>query len=123
MLLRQKRGGHKHGHLFAVLDCLERGAHRDLGFAEADVADDHSVHRGGLFHVRFDGLDGGELVFRLHKREGVFHLVLPRGVRGERVPRGGLALGVQLHQFARDLPHRRASLTLGGLPVRAAHFA
>ena len=123
VLLGQKRGGHEHGDLLAVLDCLERGAHGHLGFTEADVADNYPVHRGGLFHVRLHGFDGGELVFRLHEWEGVFHLVLPRGVRCERVARGGLALGVQLHQLAGDLANRRARFALGGFPVRAAHFA
>ena len=123
VLLGQKRRGHEYRDLLAVLDCLERGAYGDLGFAEAHVADDDAVHRGGLFHVRLHGFDGGELVFGLHEREGVFHLVLPRGVRRERMPRRGLALGVELHQLARDLADRGARLALRRLPVGAAHFA
>ena len=44
MLLHQQCGGHEHGHLLAVLHRLERGAHGDLGFAEAHIAADQAVH-------------------------------------------------------------------------------
>jgi hypothetical protein len=38
VLLDEQRRRHEHGDLLAVLDRLERGTHRDLGLAEADVA-------------------------------------------------------------------------------------
>src|SRR3712207_8908501 len=55
--------------LLAVLHRLERGPHRDLGLAVADVAADQPVHRDGLLHVPLDLLDRGELVRRLGVRE------------------------------------------------------
>ena len=45
MLERQDGRRREHRHLLAVHDRLERGAHRDLGLAVADVAAQQAVHR------------------------------------------------------------------------------
>ena len=57
VLLHQQRRRHQHGHLLAVLDRLERGAHGDLGLAVADVAADQPVHRDVALHVGLDLVD------------------------------------------------------------------
>ena len=123
MLLGKQGCRHEHRYLFAVLDRFERGAHGNLGLAKTHVAHNHAVHRHRLLHVVLHGLNRGKLVFRLHKRERVLHLVLPRRIRRKRMSRRGLALGVELNELTCDLTHRGARLALGGLPVRAAHLA
>ena len=45
VLLREHGGRHEDGDLLAAHHRLERGADRDLGFAEADVAADEPIHR------------------------------------------------------------------------------
>ena len=77
VLVGQQGGGHQHRDLLAVLHSLERRAHRDLGLAVADVAAYHPVHRDGLFHIRLDLADGGQLVDGFGEPEGVLHLGLP----------------------------------------------
>ena len=61
-----------------------------------DIADDDAVHRHRGFHVLFDGVDCKHLVFGFDEGEIILHLRLPRIIRGELVPRRGLALGVEL---------------------------
>ncbi len=122
MLLHEQRGRHEHGHLLAVLHRLERGAHRDLGFAEAHVAADQTVHRHWFLHVRLDLVDGGELVGRLLIRERVLQLLLPRRVRAERKPFVRWRGRVQLDQILGDLMHVLARLGLGGGPVGTAEL-
>ena len=69
MLLCEQRRRHHDGGLFAREGRLARRAYRDLGFAEADVADDEAVHRHGPLHVILDLFDGAKLVRRLLVRE------------------------------------------------------
>src|SRR5262249_27746576 len=85
MLLRQHRGGHEYRDLAAVHHRFERGANRDLGLAEADIATDQAVHRLGFFQVRFGFPDGTELVRRLLVNECTLKLPLPRRVGGKSV--------------------------------------
>ena len=54
MLEREHRGGREHGHLLAVAQRLEGGAHGDFGLAEADVAAEQAVHGMRDFHVALD---------------------------------------------------------------------
>ncbi len=120
VLRRKQRGGHQHGDLLAVLHRLERGAHRDLGLAVADVATDEPVHRHRPFHVVLDLVDRGKLVGRLHVGERVLQLPLPGCVRAERVPGRGHPRRVQPDQLRGDLPHRLAGAPLGLGPVGTA---
>ena len=61
--------GTRTAHLLAVLDRLEDGPERDLGLAEADVADDEAVHGDLALHVALDVLDRPQLVGRGLVRE------------------------------------------------------
>ncbi len=88
VLLHEQRRRHEHRDLLAVLNGLERGAHRDLGLAVADVTGEQAVHRDRPLHVGLDLVDGGQLVGRLGERERLLQLALPRGVRREGVARG-----------------------------------
>ena len=107
--------------LLAVLHRLERGAHRDLGLAEADVAAHQAVHRDRALHVALDVVDGLQLVGRLLERERLLHLVLPRRVGREGVARRGQPLPVEHDQLLGDLAHRAAHPRPLLLEVGAAH--
>ena len=86
VLPHQQRRRHEHRDLLAVLHRLERGAHRDLGLAVADVARDEPVHRDRPLHVGLHLVDRDELIGRLDERERLLELALPRGVGRESVP-------------------------------------
>ena len=122
VLLCQQRGRHQYRDLFSILHRFESSTHRNLGFAIANVADDDAVHRDRRFHIRFHCFDGQHLVFGFDEREVIFHLRLPRRIRGKRISRRGLALRIKLHQLASDFADRCARLFLGVFPVRSAHF-
>ena len=107
MLLRQQRRGHEDRDLLAVLDGLERRADRDLGLAEAHVADQEPIHRLRLFHVGLDVVDGVALVGRLLVRKGGFELALPRRIEHECVTGCRQPALVQHHELLRDLAHGR----------------
>ena len=54
VLLGEDRRRHEHRDLLAVVDRLERGPHRQLGLAVADVAAEQPVHRPRALHVVLD---------------------------------------------------------------------
>ncbi len=70
VLLHQKRRGRKHRHLLAGLGGSVRGAHGDLGLAEADIAAHDAVHRALAGKIGEHGADGLRLVLGLLEREG-----------------------------------------------------
>ena len=67
--------------LLAVHHGLERGAHRDLGLAVADVAAEQAIHRRRRFHVARDVGDRGLLIGGQVVLERVGELLLPVRVR------------------------------------------
>ncbi len=79
----------------------ERGAQRDLGLAEADVAADEPVHRTRRLEILLDRLDRARLVFGLAVRELGLEPLDPLvvDVVGDAGP--GLALGVELRAARR----------------------
>ena len=105
MLKREHSGGREHGHLLAVAQRFERGAHGDFGFAEADVAAQQAVHGMRRFHVALDLLGGAELVLGLGELEGVFEFALPVGIGREGEAFGHAALGVELQQLIGHVAH------------------
>ncbi len=122
VLLGEQGRGHEHGDLLAVLHGLERGAHGNLGFAEAHVARDEAVHGDFLLHVLLHLVDGGELVGGLVVGEGLFEFALPGGVGREGVASRGLARRVEFHQVGGDFLDGLASAGLSLGPVAAAHL-
>ena len=122
VLLDEQSGRHEHGDLLAFLDCLERGTDSDLGLSVTHVAADQTVHRHGLLHVRFDLVDGGQLIGGLDIVEGVLEFALPGGVRSEGVTDGGLAGRIEADELSGDLLNGLAGLRLRRLPVGAAHL-
>ena len=79
VLLREDRRRHEHQHLLAVQRDGERGAQRDLGLAEPDVAADEAVHRARRLEILLDGLDRRALVLASRGRG-----TPPRGARATR---------------------------------------
>ena len=125
VLLREQRRRHHDGGLFASEGRLARRAYRDLGFAEADVADDEAVHRN------FYQLRGGALrhLARLRRRffpERALEPVRRRLLPGQRRPRRNL---VELHDwdeqaaFLGELQHEVFLLAVGGLHLLRAKIA
>ena len=103
VLLREDRRRHEHQHLLAGDRDGERGAQRDLGLAEADVAADEPVHRVRRLEVLLDRLDRARLVLGLAVRELRLEPLDPLllDVVGDARPR--LALRVELQQLAGHL--------------------
>ena len=62
VLFGEQRRRHQHGDLLARRGGDERGAHRDFGLAEADVAADDAIHRLRRRQVADDRFDRAELV-------------------------------------------------------------
>ena len=65
MRARQQGGGHHDRNLFARHRGNERGAHRHLGLAEADIAAHQPVHRPPRRQIADHVADGFFLVFGL----------------------------------------------------------
>ena len=101
---------------------LERGAHRDLGLAEADVAADQAVHRAAAREVGEHLVDRALLVGRLLEREARLELAQADRRAAERAPLLQLARRVDLEQLARHREDRLVRLRLDALPRRAAEL-
>ena len=105
VLLGENGGRDEHGDLLAVHDGFERGAHRDLGLAVADVAADQAVHRPPAFHVPLGVEDRLVLVGGFLVGERGLELVLPGRVLRKRVPAEGLAPGVGFEERRGQVAH------------------
>ncbi len=122
MLLREDRGGHEDGDLFAALDDLEGGADGDLGFAKADVAADETIHRAGALEVGFGGFDGGELVLRFGEGERALEFLLPVVIGRERVAGLGFALGLNFEEVGGEIDGGALGGLAGFFPAVGADF-
>ena len=124
MLLGEDGRGREDRHLASAEHALERGAQRDLGLAEADVAADEPVHRRGAFHVGLHVDDRARLVRGLAMREGTLELAHPGVVRVLRVRDAGLGRAGGLHR--QQLRGEVGGGLLGGLtrllPAASAEF-
>jgi len=99
VLLSQKSGGHQYRDLLTGLHGDERGAQRDLGLAESDVAADHAVHGFVGFEVAQHLIDGGGLVGGLLEGEAGLESAI-FGFAGQHL--GALPSGaarVQIQEF------------------------
>ena len=86
VLLRENGGRDEHQHLASVEGDRERGAQRDLGLAEADVAADEPVHRARRLEVLLHCLDRRALVVRLAVGEAGLQPLEPVVVRSYATP-------------------------------------
>ena len=122
MLLGKHRGGNQNRHLLAVHDGLHHGPEGDLGFAEAHVAAEKTVHGNGGLHVVLDVRNAAQLVVGFRVGEVVLKFLLPGGVGGEGVAGLTLSGGVELNQLSRHVLGGLAGLGLCLLPGVGADF-
>ncbi len=122
VLEAENGGGSEDGDLFSVAESFEGGAHRDFGFAEADIAAEQAVHGVLAFHVALDVARGVELVLGFGVFEGVLELALPAAVAGELESAGHAALGVEFEQLVGHVAHFGLDARFGALPTDASEF-
>src|SRR5207253_4178171 len=122
VLLGEDRRGREEQNLAAVDGDGERGAHGNLGLAEADVAADEPVHRPRRLEVLLHRLYRALLVRRLAIREARLELRQPLAREVERDALAGLALRVELDQVAGELADGLARPRLERLPGLAAEL-
>ena len=88
MLFGEDRRRRQKNDLLSAHDRFERGAHRDFGFAVADVSADEAIHRNGFFHIALDFFGDDRLIFRIFIGKGRFERSLPFGIfRKRKTPR------------------------------------
>ena len=120
MLLGKHRCRHQQRRLLPVENALHHGAQRDLRLAVAHVAAEQAVHRRFALHIRFDLLDGAELIVRFLKVERILKLALPRRIRRKGEAGTALPLGIERDKSLGKVLRRRFRLRLGTAPVGAA---
>ena len=122
MLPRQQRRRHHHRDLRARHRGDERGAQRDLGLAEADIAADQPVHRPARRQILQHIGDGARLVLGLGEREAGAELV--PGALGRRHDLGvaDLARGGDADQLTRHVADALLHPRLARLPADAAQL-
>ena len=98
----------------------ERGAQRDLGLAEADIADDQPVHRLARRQIDHHVVDRAVLIVGLLVREAVDEAGIAARVAFDHVARPDRTFGGDRDQFSRDLADALLHLRLATLPRLAA---
>ena len=122
VLLGEDRRRREHQHLLAVDRDRERGAHRDLRLAEADVAADEPVHRLRRLEVLLHRLDRGLLVGRLAVRERRLELRQPLARRSYAMPSRVCRCAYSAISSPASSLHRLARARLEQLPRLAAEL-
>ncbi len=120
VLLGEQRGRRQQRDLLAAQHRDERGAQRDLGLAEADVAAHEAVHRLAARHVADHGRDGGRLVGRFLEAEAFRELHVVARIERERVAFAGRAARVQVQQLGGRIADLLCGLALRALPLAGA---
>ena len=122
MLLNQKGRWNQQRDLLAVLNRLKSRAHGNFGLSVADIARQQTVHGHRLFHIRFDLVDGHQLIGSLDVGEGIFQFALPGCIWAEGMALRRLADCVQADELLRDFLNGFARLSFCFLPVGTAHL-
>ena len=122
MLLRQDRRRHQESDLLGILHGFERRPQGDLRLAVADVAADQAVHDAAGFHVRFDGFDRAQLVFRFLVGKEFLKFPLPDRIRAVAVTGSIETARVEPDQFFRDIINRFCHPGLRFLPFGAVQL-
>ena len=100
----------------------ERGAQRDLGLAEADIAADQPVHRVARREIVEDRLDRAGLILGLVIGEARGELLVEPRRRGQLDALPQSPPGRELDQLAGDLADPLLDLGLPGLPAEPAQL-
>ncbi len=119
VLFGEQGGRHQHRDLLAGRGGDERGAHRDFGLAETDVAADHPVHRLRAGEVADHRFDRGVLVRGFLEREGRGERFVHHPVDIDRQALARLAPGLDLQQFGGDVADLLGCLLLRLRPLLA----
>ena len=122
VLLGKDRRRAEHEHLLGVDRDRERGANRDLGLAEADVAANEPVHGPTRFEILLHGLDRPRLVIGLAVGERRLEALEPFVRQIEARALRALPLRVERKQLAGELPHGFAGARLEVLPRLATQL-
>ena len=122
VLLGQQRRRAQHGHLLAVGHRDERGAQRDFGLAEADVAAHQPVHRLAGGHVLEHRVDRGLLVGRLLEAEAVGERLVVVLPELERVALARGAQRIEVEQLRGGVAHLLGGLAARLVPLAAAEL-
>ena len=119
VLLDEQRRRHEHRDLLAVGQRNKRGAQRDLGLAETDVAADETVHRLAGDEILDHRLDRSRLIGRFLERKtgGEGFVIVDVESEGVSLARG--ALGVEVQKLGRGVvcALRRLAFCLVPLPA------
>ena len=122
MLLGENRRRREHQRLPAVDGNRKRGADRDLGLAEADVAAHEAVHRPGRLQVFLHRFDRSHLVRCLSVRELRLEPLEVFVTQVVGHARSLLPLRVEREQLAGELSHRLPRAVLEVVPRLAAEL-
>jgi hypothetical protein len=122
VLLGEDRRRTEDERLLPVQRGCERGAHGNLGLAEADVAAHEAVHRAGCLEILLDRLDRLQLVVRLAVGEGRLEPLQPVLVEIEGEARRLLASCIEREELSGQLTDGGARATLEVLPRLAAEL-
>ena len=117
MLLGEQRRRREDRDLLAAGDGDERGAQRDFGLAEADVAADEAVHRPRRDHVLDHGVDRRVLVGRLLEAEARRERLVVVRLEAEREAFARGAAGVQVEQLGGGVAHLLGGLARAPFPT------
>ena len=120
MLACKQGGGANHRHLLPRKGRHKGRAHRDLGFAKADIADNQAVHRRAFFQIGHDIGDGRKLVvsFGIGESGGKGFPDRMGSFQNGGVAQG--AFGGNPHQTVGNFADAIFELGLFGLPRAAA---
>ena len=120
VLARQERRRHDDGDLHPGHHRDERGAQRNLGLAEADIAADEPVHRPAGAQIAERVADRALLVLGLGIGEARGEFLVEALGRGKRLALAQLALGRDLDQLAGDVADALLDARLARLPGKGA---
>ena len=120
MLLGEQGGRDEHRNLLAGRRGDERGAQRDFGLAETDIAADDAIHRPRGREVGDDGVDRGGLVGGLLERKCGGELLVHLAIDRDRRALARFALRIDREQLGGDVADLFGGLLLRALPGIAA---
>ncbi len=122
VLLGQQRRRHEHRDLPAVAERHERGAQRDFGLAETDIATDQPVHRLAGGEILDDGLDRRLLVRCLVEGEAFRERFVIVRIEPERMTLARGALGIEVEQLGGGVVRLAGRTLLRLVPLAAAEL-
>ena len=122
MLIRENCCGNKYRALLTVCRAFKSRTKCDLGFSEADVAAEKSVHGIRLFHIALYFIDCSELIGRFVIFKPPFEIALHIYIRGKCIAGAVLPFRIQSYELIRHILDCGTNLISRFFPVLAADF-